>query len=446
MSDSALIDAMSRINGQRIAAFQPDQLASISAQLMQLGRASTTEQQSLAKIQERSNEIVSAYGYASASADKPFPFSNGIAIIPVWGMLLNRFSYSWGYATGYAAIRGQANAAVDDDDVELIVYDVNSYGGEAAGNLELAAELFEISSRKPTLAVVDSAACSAAYAIASSARKIVSTPSSTVGSIGVIAMHMDMSGYLKNNGLNITIIAEGAQKAAGNPYEPLSPQALADISDRVSKRYAMFIDLVAVNRASKGLDADAIRATESRAYLSQDAIDLKLIDAIQTPAEAVSAFLAELGSDEPNCEEDDESMADITEAAHNEAVAKAKTEGATAERERVKAITGSDEAKLRPKAAQQCAMMTSMSADEAKTFLAGLPEEAKAEAPAAPAVVEPGKEAPLAGAGALAAAMQSSGGGAGVEPNPDTSGKDGDKSGVSRAKRALNSTFGEKTK
>jgi hypothetical protein len=56
-------------------------------------------------------------------------------------------------------------------------------------------------------------------------------------------------------------------------------------------------------------------------------------------------------------------------------------EGATAERTRISAILGSDEAKDKPKAAMSVAMKTGMSLEDAKAFLADMPTE-KAEAAA----------------------------------------------------------------
>ncbi|HCR6545409.1 TPA: S49 family peptidase, partial [Shigella flexneri] len=147
--------------------------------------------QERAEQQMREN-LCAAYGVGRPSADKPFAFSNGLAIIPIHGTLINRYGgYYYGYVTGYNFIRSQRNAALADPDVEAIIYDVNSNGGEAAGCFELSQEMFDTRGEKPSLAVVDSNCYSAAYALASAADKIVVTPSGGAGSIGVIALHID---------------------------------------------------------------------------------------------------------------------------------------------------------------------------------------------------------------------------------------------------------------
>ncbi|PZP55979.1 MAG: S49 family peptidase, partial [Delftia acidovorans] len=123
---------------------------------------------------------------APSSGNKPFAFSGGFAIIPIHGSLINRYGgYYHGYVTGYNFIRSQMNAALADPDVEAIIFDVNSNGGEAAGCFELANEIFASRAVKPSFSVVDSNAYSAAYALGSAATKMAVIPSGGAGSIGV---------------------------------------------------------------------------------------------------------------------------------------------------------------------------------------------------------------------------------------------------------------------
>lgn len=323
--------------------------------------------------------MMATYGYRGGQFEKPFPFANGIAIIPVHGTLINRFHSSWGYVTGYNYIRAMLNAALEDEDVEMIVLDINSYGGEAAGCFELASEIRDARSKKRILAVVDSNCCSAAYAIGSAATKLIVTPSGQAGSIGVVCIHVDMSGWLKDIGLKITVIAEGSHKADGNPYEALPKDVEEEMRASVKKRYGEFIELVIKNRTS--LSEENIREMESRCYRADDALRLKLIDAVQSPTEAVASFLAELGDDEP-VEEENEDMsttpAPVEGATFTQAqLDAARQEGANAERARRDGIMNCEEAKSRPKMAAKLAS-TTMSVDDAKVALAAAePEKAE---------------------------------------------------------------------
>jgi signal peptide peptidase SppA len=357
-----------------------------------------------------------SYGYGSDTAEsrKPFVYQDGVAVIPVHGALLNRFGGAYSFATGYNYIRRMMNAAIEDDDVQLIVLDVDSPGGEAAGCMELAEEIREARDSKPILSVVDSLSCSAGYALASAASRMVATPSSKIGSIGVVLMHMNVKGALDQMGVEVTFIEapEDGMKTAGNPFEPLSNEAKKDFQASVNKAYDTFVDLIAENRA---LDEDSVRDTKARVFRADEALALRLIDEVKTPSEAVSAFVAELADeDDPNHEED-EDMADpkkpaaAAPAAGTEATSAAPDAAAiqaavNADRERMSAIKALPEAASRPKLADKLALK-GMSVDDAKDILGDAAEEGAA-APAPAAEPAPAAAAPAVDAtNHLAAAM-----------------------------------------
>lgn len=382
MSEFAARAALTRMNLQAIAVAPHH--PSLMADLQAIARI--TPEQAEANFLSSRVDLCAAYGFTATEQRKPFAFANGIAIIPISGTLLNRVSYSYdGYVTGYNFIRRQLNAALADDDVIGILFDVNTYGGEAAGCFELAAEIRASRKQKPSMAIVDSNAYSAGFALASAATKMVAIPSAGVGSIGVITMHMDMSKMLDNYGVNVTLIYEGKHKADGNPYEPLPKEVEGSIRSRIHSKYEAFVTLASENT---GLDAKVIRDTESRTYEADEALKLGLIHAVMTPSEAASAFLDELSGSNLNQRQGAKmSTAQTNEpgASNNAAPATVDTAAATAqarqaERARVNGILTCDEAKGRESLANHIAMNTEMSVDDAKKMLAASPKaEAKAE-------------------------------------------------------------------
>lgn len=300
--------------------------------------------------------LCQAYGYNDSSKSKPFAFAEGTAIIPVHGTLINRYGgYYYGMFTGYNFIRQQRAQAMADPDVERIIYDVNSNGGEAAGCFELSDESFELRGEKPTLAVVDSNCYSAAYAFASSADKISVTPSGGAGSIGVICMHADISKMLEDFGVKITLIKAGEHKADGNPFEELSAETKAEIQADVDAARDQFVALVARNR---GIEEKAVRDTEARCYSAQDALKLNLIDAVETPAQAIAAFVNGPTGSTTEGEEMNE-----------EELAQAKNEAAAGERTRIAGIMTHEAAKDKSKLAKHLAFNTTMSVEDAVAML-----------------------------------------------------------------------------
>ena len=164
-------------------------------------------------VQSAQADMLSSYGVAG-SDDKPFAYADGIAFIPVAGLLINRFNYSFGgWVTGYNYIRSQLNMALMDDDVKGIVFDVNSGGGQVAGCFELVDDIYASRQVKPSVAIIDASCYSAAYAIASAATKMIITPSGGAGSVGVVATHFDFSKAMDDYGVKVTFIYSGDQPA-----------------------------------------------------------------------------------------------------------------------------------------------------------------------------------------------------------------------------------------
>lgn len=390
MSDQAARAALSRMNMREIALAPHYSGAALANDLHHMAGTSPDEGQKA--FLERRGELCAAYGFAPTEQKKPFAYSNGLAIIPISGSLINRFGQSYGYVTGYNFIRSQLNLALLDDDVKGIVFDVNSFGGEAAGCFELSAEIKASRAIKPTLAVVDSNAYSAGYALASAASKLVVIPSAGVGSIGVIAMHVDMSKMLSDWGLAVTLIYEGEHKADGNPFEPLPEGVKKAYQKSIHESYEGFCALVAANR---GIDIQVVRDTQSRTYRAEEAKSLGLIDAIASPSQAVQAFFGELSGSTHQLQKEDDMSTQATStpgaqekapdntATNQAAIEKASSDARVAERTRITGITGSDEAKGRSTLANHLAMNTDMSVESAKAVLAASPQEAAAAAPAA---------------------------------------------------------------
>ncbi len=404
MSKTVLRDVLCRMDGSAVLIDSHQQSWAVSS-LQQLSEQGAVPRDvERATLERQREDLALAYGYSNSSREKTFAFENGVAIIPVHGMLINRYNGSWGYVTGYNFIRAQFNAALDDDEVKLIVFDVNSYGGEAAGCFELCDEIREARGRKSILSVVDSNACSAAYAIGSSPSKMYVTPSGQAGSIGVIAMHVNMQKMLEQWGLEITLIIGGDHKADGNPYEKLPESVRKDIQASVDKRTGEFIELVSKNR---GLDSEAVRATQAQTYRADAALALGLIDAVKTPTEAVATFLAELGFDDPNDIEEDKAMTTPAKPGDQAAADQAAADARTAERSRIQGIT--NHASVHDgnrELANHLAYDTDTSVELAGTMLGKItaPAAAAPAAPAAAAAKPKGKEE-AAGKGAFEQSM-----------------------------------------
>jgi signal peptide peptidase SppA len=203
----------------------------------------------------------------------------GIAVIPVVGSLVRRtigLDPASGF-TSYTDIADLVDAALTDPGVEGILLDIDSPGGEAGGVFELGERIRAADALKPIWALASDSAFSAAYAIGSAASRLTVTRTGGVGSIGVIAMHVDQTARDTQQGYRYTAITAGDQKSDFSPHEPLDPHAHARLQTEVDRLYGIFLAHVAAMRA---LDVDAVRATQAGIYFGQDAVTVGLADAV----------------------------------------------------------------------------------------------------------------------------------------------------------------------
>lgn len=322
--------------------------------------------------------------------------TNGVALVPIIGSLVNRGAWIGANSglTSYEGLAAQFRELAADDNIHTVVLDMDSSGGEATGMFAAAQAIAQLAKQKQVIAVVNDVAASAAYGMASQAHEIVVSPTSVVGSIGVVLMHMDRSAELEKKGVAVSLIHAGAHKVDGHPLAgPLSDSVRASLQRDVDAFYDQFVGLVGQGRGSR-LTADQARDTEARVFIGKEAVRRGLADRVASLDDVLSAFKATAPgasnrsmvsmSEQTNAPRAD---AGITQDQMNAAVATARAEGAAAERARIGAIMGHAEAEGREKQALTMALETDMSADAAAKVLAASPKAA-ASAPRSPTIAE----------------------------------------------------------
>ena len=212
-----------------------------------------------------------------ASNQLNYELRNGVAIIPIHGLLTKRnelFSSLMGI-TSYDDIFSAISKAIEDEKVERILLDIDSPGGEVGGLFDLVDFIYDIRECKPIFSVANDCACSAAYAIASATSHIFINRTSCVGSVGVIATHLDVSEADKKAGLKYTTIFAGEKKNDLSPHEPLKKSAISDLQEEVNRLNDIFVNTVARNRY---LSEEDVRKMQAATYFGQNAITAGLAD------------------------------------------------------------------------------------------------------------------------------------------------------------------------
>lgn len=237
-------------------------------------------------------DLAAPVGY-TPSARALGPPSGKVAVIPIHGTLVRRTSgieAESGLAS-YTGIAAQLDAALASPEIAAILLDIDSPGGESGGVFDLADRIRAASEVKPVWAVANDMAFSAAYALASAATRVFVARTGGVGSIGVIAMHVDQSVKDAQDGVRYTAVFAGERKNDLNPHEPISNEAHAVLKAEVVRIYDLFVETVARHR---GLDADAVRATEAGLFFGPDAVATGLADAVGSLEDALTQLTQSL--------------------------------------------------------------------------------------------------------------------------------------------------------
>ena len=213
-----------------------------------------------------------------------YPKSNAVAFIPVHGILTKRASLFDDLLgmTSYDALQESILIAATNPNVETIILDIDSPGGEISGLFDLCDFIVKLREEKNIIALVNESAFSAGYAIASCANEILLNQTAGVGSIGVIATHVDQSSYDAKQGLQYTSVYAGQHKNDLNPHTPITEDAKSNLQLEVDRLYGLFTQLVSRNR---NLKAEQILGTQAGCFFGQEAINIGLADKLISFAE-----------------------------------------------------------------------------------------------------------------------------------------------------------------
>jgi ClpP class serine protease len=260
----------------------------ITFQGLEVGAADQTAAAVPARASLFGNDLAQRH---QRNGTQPFAMIDGIAVIEIAGTLVHRGAWI-GQSSGltsYEGIAAQLQAALADPGVRGIALDIDSFGGEVAGAFDLADRIRAARAQKPVHAFVAEHALSAGYALASQADRIILPRTGAVGSIGVVALHTDMSGALNQKGIAVTLVHAGAHKVDANPYQPLPEAVHNQMQRELEVVRFLFAETVAAGRGDRLTQAAAL-ATEAAVLRGTEAIAAGLADEMADPVTAFYAF------------------------------------------------------------------------------------------------------------------------------------------------------------
>ena len=215
----------------------------------------------------------------------------GVGVIDVCGPLTYRqISGMCGdIGCSYEGILDQAEDMIEAG-AKIIILNVDSGGGEGYSAFETANELRKKCDEYGVkiFSYNDGCMASAAYVFGCVADVVVSNPYAETGSIGVLISLLDKSKALDDAGLKPIYISAGGQKIPFNEDNTFKQSFLDDLQVKVDALYEDFVSHVS---SYTGLSAEAIKATEAKTFMADEALSIGLVNKILTRSEFVQYVL-----------------------------------------------------------------------------------------------------------------------------------------------------------
>lgn len=206
------------------------------------------------------------------------------AVVSIEGPL--RPGGGWYYSTGYKDIQNAANELKKNESIETVILKIDSPGGTVKEAFETERVLRDLAATKNLIAITTGSMTSAAALLSFPAKKrYISSLTNQLGSIGVVATHIDEREWFKNYmGEVRTSVAKGEMKDAGSSTRSYDAKAKKAFTEAVDTLYNVFVDTA---EASLNLTRQQIIDQKSAVFIGQDAIDQGLADGIASISDLI---------------------------------------------------------------------------------------------------------------------------------------------------------------
>ncbi|MFN4046223.1 MAG: signal peptide peptidase SppA, partial [Acidilobaceae archaeon] len=195
-------------------------------------------------------------------------------------------------------VRGLVDVVRGDPAAKAVVLVVNSPGGTAAA-FEVYEIVKELARDRVLVAYITGYGTSGGYLVTLPAREIIAHPTAFVGSVGAVAVLVNLRGLYEKLGINVTTVKSGDLKDVGSPYKNLTENDLSVIQSLINDVAGVFASIVREHRGEKIRDWNEI--LRASIYSGRKAKELGLIDAVGTLEDAIKRAreLAGLPEDAP---------------------------------------------------------------------------------------------------------------------------------------------------
>jgi len=209
-------------------------------------------------------------------------FGNKIGVIPIEGTI-----------TESQSIVSQLANFRKSKGIKAIILRIDSPGGGVGPSQEIYREVRRTIKTKKVIVSMGSLAASGGYYVAAAADKIVASPGTITGSIGVIMEFIQLKELLKKIGIGLEVMKSGEFKDIGSPHREMSERDKELILELITDIQDQFVEAVAQGRK---LSVEEVREiADGRVFSGAKAKELGLVDLLGNFQDAVELAKKEAG-------------------------------------------------------------------------------------------------------------------------------------------------------
>lgn len=191
-----------------------------------------------------------------------------------------------------AFFREALRKAEADKDLAGVIVRINSPGGSVSASDTIYHEIMSFRQKRkiPVYAYIMEVGASGGYYVACASDRIVASPTAITGSIGVIAMKLNIEGLLSKIGVSDETYKSGPKKDFWSPFRPSTEEEKRMLQEIIDGLYARFVSVVYANRRKVMTEADVRRLADGRILTAEEALHSGLIDQTAYLDEAVESM------------------------------------------------------------------------------------------------------------------------------------------------------------
>lgn len=202
------------------------------------------------------------------------PFGGSVAVVKIQGPIFESEPFI-----------KELKQVDDNSSIKAIVLRIDSPGGAVAASQEIFEQVKKIKETKKIVVSMGTVAASGAYYIASCAHKILASPGTITGSIGVIMESFDVGELMRWAHLESRVLKSGKFKDTGSIYRELTPEERVYLQTLLDNMYQQFMGAVSEGR---NIPLEEIKKlAEGKVYTGEQALKVRLVDGYGTLYDAI---------------------------------------------------------------------------------------------------------------------------------------------------------------